>query len=121
MQNFFELYKALNEDDYAKMTTCTFCQRKFRFTSVLIDHMSSHAANVENIVEMKLKIWVNGSKLKCSEPGCKKKFAYRAHAQLLIFENCAIIVKLKVVSLYLAKSQPNSNIGMHYARLSFVF
>ena len=75
-QNFFELYKALNEEDYTKMTTCTFCQRKFRFTSVLIDHMSSHTVNVENIVEMKLKIWVNGSKLKCSEPGCKKKFAY---------------------------------------------
>ena len=76
--NFFEIYKSLSEEDYAKMTTCSFCQRKFRFTSVLIDHMASHTANVENIVEMKLKIWNNGSKLKCSEAGCKKvkKFAY---------------------------------------------
>ena len=76
-QNFFELYKALGEDDYTKMTTCPACQRKFRFTSVLIDHMASHyATNVDNIVEMKLKIWNNGSKLKCNFPGCKKKCAY---------------------------------------------
>ena len=75
-QNFFELYKALNEEDHLKMTTCSFCQRKFRFTSVLIEHMSSHHVNVQMQVEMKLKIWVNGSKLKCTEPGCKKKFAY---------------------------------------------
>ena len=76
-QNFFELYKALGEDDYTKMTTCPACQRKFRFTSVLIDHMASHyASNVDNIVEMKLKIWNNGSKLKCNFPGCKKKCAY---------------------------------------------
>ena len=76
-QNFFELYKALGKDDYTKMTTCPACQRKFRFTSVLIDHMASHyASNVDNIVEMKLKIWNNGSKLKCNFPGCKKKCAY---------------------------------------------
>eukprot|EP00092_Neocalanus_flemingeri_P005869 GFUD01006317.1.p1 GENE.GFUD01006317.1~~GFUD01006317.1.p1 ORF type:complete len:3795 (+),score=856.15 GFUD01006317.1:678-11387(+) len=76
MQNFFELYAALNNEEYAKMTTCSFCQRKFRFTSVLLDHLQTHTVNVENIVEMKLKIWVNGRKLKCSETGCKKKYAY---------------------------------------------
>ena len=75
-QNFFELYKALNDDDYNKMTTCSYCQRKFRFTSVLIEHLASHTPSVEKIVEMKLKIWINGSKLKCTEVGCKKKFAY---------------------------------------------
>ena len=76
IQNFFELYAALNNEEYAKMTTCSFCQRKFRFTSVLLDHLQTHTVNVENIVEMKLKIWVNGRKLKCSELGCKKKYAY---------------------------------------------
>jgi hypothetical protein len=75
-QNFFELYAALNNEEYAKMTTCSFCQRKFRFTSVLLDHLQTHTVNVDNIVEMKLKIWVNGRKLKCSETGCKKKYAY---------------------------------------------
>jgi len=75
-QNFFELYKALSDDDYNKMTTCSYCQRKFRFTSVLIEHLASHTPSVEKIVEMKLKIWINGSKLKCTEVGCKKKFAY---------------------------------------------
>ena len=75
-QNFFELYKALSDEDYSKMTTCSYCQRKFRFTSVLIEHLASHTPSVEKIVEMKLKIWINGSKLKCTEVGCKKKFAY---------------------------------------------
>jgi len=75
-QNFFELYAALNNEEYAKMTTCSFCKRKFRFTSVLLDHLQTHTVNVDNIVEMKLKIWVNGRKLKCSETGCKKKYAY---------------------------------------------
>ena len=75
-QNFFELYKALSEDDHRKMTTCSYCHRKFRFTSVLIEHLASHTPSVDKIVEMKLKIWINGSKLKCTEVGCKKKFAY---------------------------------------------
>ena len=75
-QNFFELYKALSDDDYSKMTTCSYCHRKFRFTSVLIEHLATHTPSVEKIVEMKLKIWINGSKLKCTEVGCKKKFAY---------------------------------------------
>ena len=58
------------------MTTCWQCQRKFRFTSMLVDHLQTHTQNVDSIVEMRLKIWVNGRKLKCAEPGCKKKFAY---------------------------------------------
>ena len=76
-QNFFEIYKALSEDNYTKMTTCPSCQRKFRFTSVLIEHMASHYGNNLDIVEMRLKIWNNGSKLKCAAPGCKKsKYVY---------------------------------------------
>ena len=54
----------------------SFCQRKFRFTSVLLEHLRTHTSSVNNIVEMKMKIWVNGRKLKCTEKGCKKKHAY---------------------------------------------
>ena len=38
--------------------------------------MRTHTTSVNNIVEMKMKIWVNGRKLKCTEKGCKKKHAY---------------------------------------------
>jgi hypothetical protein len=58
------------------LTCFSFCQRRFRFTSVLLEHLKSHTASVNNIVEMKMKIWVNGRKLKCAEKGCKKKHAY---------------------------------------------
>jgi hypothetical protein len=75
--NFFELYSVLGKENYAKMTTCSYCGRRFRFVSVLLEHLRCHVANVEKIVEMKMKIWVKRGNLKCGRPGCaRQKYAY---------------------------------------------
>jgi hypothetical protein len=82
--NFFELYKELGKENYAKMTTCSYCGRRFRFASVLLEHLPCHvgAAAVEKIVEMRMKIWVKRGSLKCGRAECcggaakQQKFAY---------------------------------------------
>ena len=77
--NFFELYSELGKDNYAKMTTCSYCGRRFRFVSVLLVHLRCHVgvASVEKVVEMKMKIWVKRGSLRCGRQGCpKQKYAY---------------------------------------------
>jgi hypothetical protein len=75
--NFFELYSELGKENYVKMTTCSYCGRRFRFVSVLLEHLRCHVANVEKIVEMKMKIWVKRGNLKCGRQGCsRQKYAY---------------------------------------------
>ena len=38
--------------------------------------MNSHMVNVEKIATMKMNIWVSKRNLKCTQYGCKMKFAY---------------------------------------------
>lgn len=49
---------------------------RFQFVSVLLEHMFSHISNVEKIATMKMNIWVSKRNLKCTQNGCKNKFAY---------------------------------------------
>ena len=53
-----------------------FDNSRFQFVSVLLEHMFSHISNVEQIATMKMNIWVSKRNLKCTQNGCKKKFAY---------------------------------------------
>ena len=40
---------------------------RFRFVSVLLEHLYSHVSNVEKIATMKMNIWVSKRNLKCTQ------------------------------------------------------
>ena len=64
------LYQALKPDELEKIIKCRFCGRKFTFLSEHLVHMKMHTHDVDSIVEMSIKIWVQDRKLRCDM--CKK-------------------------------------------------
>jgi hypothetical protein len=59
------LYSGLRPEDLDPLLTCKFCRRRFLFVSEHLVHLKKHTARVEEMVEMTMKIWLQGRKLKC--------------------------------------------------------
>ena len=81
-----QIYIALKPKELAKIIQCRYCPRKFKFLSEHLSHLKKHTQDVDSVVEMSIKIWVN----------IKKKFLLRKSTILSNFAFMHIFVEGKL-------------------------
>jgi hypothetical protein len=64
------LYPSLKPKELDKVIKCRFCERQFTFLSEHLVHLEMHTTDVDQFVEMSIKVWVPDRRLKCDL--CKK-------------------------------------------------
>ena len=69
-----QIYVALKPKELDKIISCRYCPRKFKFLAEHLSHLKKHTQDVDSVVEMSIKIWVQDRKLKCDE--CRFKTSY---------------------------------------------